>query len=166
MLTKYAVKRHIKIMKTTTAFILALLYTGAAGAKVQALQPPLKQHRVAQDMKVPAGEPDPGEICRAGAAVAAGRRLAEIKLDKDRAKIYTVSYSPWAGAPPNARVYMCKLVNNAIVLGEPKGSKVKWHTASMSYSLNKAAEELSIKIVYSTGKSRTQTFAFEKLKEG
>jgi hypothetical protein len=153
-------------MKTATAFVLTLLFAEGSGAKVQSLQVPLKQHSVAQDMKVSVGEPDPGEICRAGAAVAAGRRLAEIKLDKNRAKIYTVSYSPWAGAPPNARVYFCKLVNSSIVLGEPKGSKVKWHAASMSYSLNKAAEELSIKIVYSTGKSRTQTFAFEKLREG
>jgi hypothetical protein len=153
-------------MKTPTAFVLTLLFASVCSAKDQSLQASSKQHRLVQDMKALAAEPDAGEICRAGAAVAAGRRLAEIRLDKEKAKIYTLSYSPWAGAPPNARVYFCKLVNNAIVLGEPKGSKVKWHAASMSYSLNKVAEELSIRIVYSTGKSRTQTFAFEKLREG
>jgi hypothetical protein len=157
-------------MKIPIVFVLAFLLSNASDAKNQPPQAGLKQQGRAesnvQELKASALQPDPGEICRAGAAVAAGRRLAEIKLDKDKAKIYTVSYSPWAGAPPNARVYLCKLVNNAIVLGEPKGSKVKWHVASMSYSLNKAAEELSIKITYSTGKSRTKTFAFDKLKEG
>lgn len=157
-------------MKTLTAFVLALLLSNASDAKDPSGQTSsksqIRSEANPQTVKALVAEPDPGNICRAGVAVAAGRRLAEIKLEKDKAKIFTISYSPWVGAPPNARVYFCKLVNNAIVLGVPKGSKVKWHVASISYSLDKAAEELSIKIIYSTGKSRTQTFAFDKLNEG
>lgn len=147
----------------TTSFSLLIAVALAAGIgtahAAQSRSAPASQPSLS-----PAAPPLAGDICRAGVALANHRQLREIRLDSVSANVYTVSYIPWPGAPPNARVVRCKLLNNAVVLGDMKGSRVRWKATPMPYTTNKASEELSMRIYFSTGKSKTQVFTFDALK--
>ena len=76
-----------------------------------------------------------------------------------------VSYVPWPNAPPDTRLYYCKLVGNVALLGEPRGGRIKWNAERVAFALNKASQSLTVRIGFTTGKSRTKVHPYEQLME-
>lgn len=112
---------------------------------------------------VQARTPRPVDLCRAGMALAKGRKIDEMTIQEEKGNVFTVSYVPWPNAPPDARTYKCKVVGNAIVSGETKGRAVKWNGDRVTWTLAPKVQELTAQIRYNTGKARSQTHTFWEL---
>lgn len=107
--------------------------------------------------------PGPADLCRAGMALAKGRKIDEMTIQEEKGKVFTASYVPWPNAPADARTYKCKVVGNAIVSGESKGRGVNWNGDRVSWTLAPKVQELTVHIRYNTGKARSQTHTYWEL---
>ena len=132
---------------------------------VQAASP--KTGRIAQEPTstpaVQARMPGPADLCRAGMALAKGRKLPEMTIHPEKGGVFAASYVPWPNAPADARAYKCKVAGNTVVSGEVRGRKVKWKGERVSWSLAPKVQELTVHISYNTGKGRSRTHTFWEL---
>lgn len=110
--------------------------------------------------------PSDAEICRAGLALSKNRKLVEVKVQENVGGVFAVSYVPWPGAPADARLFKCRLAGKSVVLGEVRGAKVKWSSERISWGLDPAQQELTLRVTYAgTGKTRTQVHLFSALRQ-
>ena len=75
-----------------------------------------------------------------------------------------VSYVPWPDAPPDSRVFRCKVDGQSVLWAPHAGPKNRWSRERLDYALHPAAQQMVVRVTFVvSGKSQRRIHSFHEL---